>query len=317
MLAAIKVALPVLWVALAISAPASAQSANDPNRPPYAQNAARPAPQQSASGSAAASSAAGSSAGVAGSGVSAGAALGANAATRKPQDGGPSAEERALFDHANESRVLAGLPALHWDGQLAAAARRHCMVMVQHDALSHQFPGEEDMQQRISDSGAGFSALAENVALAATADEIHFAWMNSAGHRANILDPKLTAVGISVQPGNRGLYAVQDFSLQVGNISMGQQEERVRELLSAAGVRPADNGGHTATSDARRACLQGDRYLGKAAMVARFETSDLSKLPDKLQSAAASGKYRSAAVGACDAMASGGFTRFRLAVLLY
>ena len=173
------------------------------------------------------------------------------------------------------------------------------------------------MQQRISDSGAGFSALAENVALAATADEIHFAWMNSAGHRANILDPKLTAVGISVQPGNRGLYAVQDFSLQVGNISMGQQEERVRELLSAAGVRPADNGGHTATSDARRACLQGDRYLGKAAMVARFETSDLSKLPDKLQSAAASGKYRSAAVGACDAMASGGFTRFRLAVLLY
>jgi uncharacterized protein YkwD len=303
---AAKVLLAMLWVALAMSATASAQSANDPNRPPYAQNAARQAAQHSATGSSA-SSAAGS-----------GAAPGANAARPKLQDGGPSAEEQALFAHANESRVLAGLPALHWDGQLAAAARRHCVVMVQHDALSHQFPGEEEMQQRITDSGAGFSALAENVALAATADEIHFAWMNSAGHRANILDPKLTAVGISVLPGNRGLYAVEDFSLQVGNISMEQQEERVRELLSAAGIRAAaDTGGHTATSDARRACLQGDGYLGKAAMVARFETSDLSKLPDKLQSAAASGKYRSAAVGACDAMASGGFTRFRLAVLLY
>jgi uncharacterized protein YkwD len=315
MLAATKVSLSMLLAALAMSATASAQStsaqsANDPNRPPYAQNSARH--------SSAASSAAGSGAGSgAGSSVGSGASAGANAAMRKPQDGGPSGEERTLFEHANESRVLAGFPALHWDGQLAEAARRHCVVMVQHEALSHQFRDEEDMLQRISDSGAGFSALAENVALAATADEIHFAWMNSAGHRANILDPKLTAVGISVLPGNRGLYAVEDFSLQVGNLSMEQQEARIRELLSAAGIRSADKGEHAATSDARRACLQGDKYSGKAAMVARFETPDLSKLPDKLQSPVASGKYRFAAVGACDAMASGGFTRFRLAVLLY
>jgi uncharacterized protein YkwD len=53
-----------------------------------------------------------------------------------------SASEKLLFEQLNESRVLAGLAPLHWDSNLAAAAREHCAVMVHHEALSHQFPGE-------------------------------------------------------------------------------------------------------------------------------------------------------------------------------
>ncbi len=134
------------------------------------------------------------------------------AATEKASANAPSRDEKILFDHVNQSRVLTGLPALRWDANLAAAARQHCAVLVQHKSLSHQFPEEEPLQLRARHAGAEFSVVAENVAIAATPDEIHFEWMKSPGHRANILDPDLTAVGIAVMPGNNDLYAVQDFS---------------------------------------------------------------------------------------------------------
>ncbi len=49
----------------------------------------------------------------------------------------------------------------------------------------------------------------------------------------------------------------------------------------------------------------------------RYETGDLSRLPGDLEQKIQSGRYRAAAVGACDAGSSQGFTRFRVAVLLY
>jgi uncharacterized protein YkwD len=229
-----------------------------------------------------------------------------------------SEEEKILFDHVNESRVLAGLPALRWDAKLAAAAREHCALLVQHDALSHQFPGEPGLQERLNSAGAEFSVAAENVALAPTPEEIHYEWMHSPPHRANILDPQLNAIGIAAMPGNRGLYAVQDFSHAVEQLSLPEQEEKVRNLISATGVRTADNAEHTQWSDARKSCTMSSGFAGKPAAVVHFETSDVSKLPPQLETSLRSGKYRKAAVGACEAHNStSGFMQFRFAVLLY
>jgi uncharacterized protein YkwD len=290
--AILAVALPLLSAG---SCPAQmqsynfdAQSGSDPNRPPAAQNPSRrtsPPP--------------------------------ATIRSQKQNAGDPSPDEQSLFEHLNESRVLTGLPALHWDANLAAAARKHCAVMVQHEALSHQFPGEAGLLQRVRDTGAGFSALAENVALAATADEIHYEWMHSPPHRANILDPQLTAVGISVLPGRKGLYAAEDFSLATEKLSLNEQEAKIRQLISDMKVLTDDNPEHTRWNDARQSCPMRDGNAGKPAAVVRFETSDLNSLPPKLQAMLASGKYRSAAVGACDAGDGNSFTRFRLVVLLY
>jgi uncharacterized protein YkwD len=230
----------------------------------------------------------------------------------------PAGAEKELFEHVNESRVLAGLSALHWDANLAAAARKHCALLVQHDGLSHQFPGEPDLKQRLNDAGAEFSVAAENVAVAQTSDEIHYEWMHSPPHRANILDPELTSIGIAAMPGNKGLFAVQDFSHAVEQLSLAEQEEKVRALIAANGVHTADNPEHTNWSDARRTCNMGDGYAGKPSSVTHFETWDLSQLPAKLQAALGSGKYRSAAVGACAPKNhGGGFTAYRLVVLLY
>jgi uncharacterized protein YkwD len=243
---------------------------------------------------------------------------GANRAANQRGDSEPSGDEKILFEHVNESRVLAGLPALRWEARLAAAAREHCALLVQHDALSHQFPGEPGLQERLNSAGAEFSVAAENIALAPTPDEIHYEWMHSPPHRANILDPQLNAIGIAATPGNRGLYAVQDFSHAVEQLSLPEQEEKVRNLIAATGVRTADNAAHTQWSDARKSCTRSSGFAGTPASVVHFETSDVSKLPPQLEASLRSGKYRSAAVGACEAHNStSGFTQFRFAVLLY
>ena len=231
----------------------------------------------------------------------------------------PSAAEKLLFAQLNESRVLAGLAPLHCDGNLAAAAHEHCVLMVRHEALSHQFPGEPDLLRRISGTGAAFSALAENVAVAPTAEEIHYEWMHSPPHRANILDPQLTAVGIAAIPGRKGVYAVQDFSLAREKLSLEEQEETVRTLISATGVHVSDDSDHARLSDARRTCKMKESYAGNPSSIVRFETSDLNELPSRLKSALREGKFHSAAVGACSSEdgESEGFTHFRVAVLLY
>lgn len=270
------------------SASQRAAQSGDPNRPPTAQHP----PQRNATA--------------------------VDRAAGQRGDSEPSGDESVLFDHLNESRVLAGLPALRWDARLAAAAREHCALLVQHDALSHQFPGEPGLQERLISAGAEFSVAAENVALAPTPDEIHYEWMHSPPHRANILDPQLNAIGIAAMPGNKGLYAVQDFSHAVERLSLPEQEEKVRNLIAATGVSTADNPAHTQWSDARKSCTMSSGFAGKPASVVHFETSDVSKLPPQLEASLRGGKYRSAAVGACEARNStSGFTQFRFAVLLY
>jgi uncharacterized protein YkwD len=284
---ALSVALPGANLAPNHVSACDAQSAGDLNRPPSAQNA-RHTPQQPAASSA-----------------------------EQPAGSAPAGDDKILFDHVNESRRLAGLPALRWDAHLAAAARKHCALLVEHESLSHQFPGEADLKERLQQSGAEFSAAAENVALAGTPDELHDQWMHSPPHRANILDPQLTAIGIAEQPGHKGLYAVQDFTLAADNLSIDEQEGKIRALLAATGIAVADSPGHLQGSEARKTCQMSSGYAGKAAAYVKFDTADLSQLPARVKTLLDSGKYRSFQVGACDPGGSDGFTHYRIAVLLY
>src|SRR4029077_8259074 len=72
------------------------------------------------------------------------------------------------------------------------------------------------------------------------------------------------------------------------------------------------------TEDARKPCEMGRGWSGnRPSLVIRYESGDLSRLPGDLEQKIQSGHFRAAAVGACDAGSSRGFTRFRVAVLLY
>ena len=232
-----------------------------------------------------------------------------------------SASERYLFDAANRERAARGLQQLRWNNQLAAAARQHAILMAQRNEISHQFPGEADMTARASRAGARFSQLAENVAEAPSASEIHSGWMNSPPHRANLLDPELDSIGISVAERNGELFASEDFSRAVENLSLEQQEAKLDSLLRAQGLRILRR-----TEDARRVCeggqLGNQSILVQPVLYFQFDAPNLDSLPAQLRNKIASGRYGAAAGGACARSSigggdGGGFTAYHLAVLLY
>jgi uncharacterized protein YkwD len=123
-----------------------------------------------------------------------------------------SRSERELFTALNQERQAQGVAALRWNFALAEAARRHAQLMVDHQSISHQFAGEGSLPARCTKAGVSFLALAENVAEAPSASEIHTMWMHSPGHRANILDANMDSVGIAVLERDGEYYAVEDFS---------------------------------------------------------------------------------------------------------
>lgn len=225
---------------------------------------------------------------------------------------------RVLFEYANKERTARGLAELKWDDSLAAAALRHAQRMAEKNALSHQFPDEADPATRARQAGALLSKMAENVGLASSINVIHENWMNSPGHRANILDGELDSVGIAVVKRNGVLFAVQDFSRAVATLSLESQEKEIGSLLRARGIRLL-NTIPSETEIARKQCVPESGTPGKRlpVLVFRFTTTDLSQLPVALEQKIQGGRYRSAAVGACAPDKRSPFTNYRLAVLLY
>lgn len=225
----------------------------------------------------------------------------------------PSPAEQALFDAANRERANRGIPALRWDDALASAAQAHAAWMAKESTISHQLSGEPALQQRTSQTGAHFSRVAENVAEGPDADTMHYNWMHSEGHRANILDLQLTAIGIAVVSRGKQLYAVQDFSRRVKSLTAAEQEKRVGALLSARGLQIANE-----NEEARRVCATNYNPSASGSMlIARYTTSEIGKLPDDLEKSIHQGRYNKASVGACEPGGDNGFTQYRIAVLLH
>jgi hypothetical protein len=221
--------------------------------------------------------------------------------------------ERQLFEALNRERATQNLGALQWDEALFKAARQHALRMVNLNMLEHQLPSEADLEGRLAEAGARFSVIAENIAVGATPQIIHGGWMESPGHRKNILDPRLTSVGIAAVHGPGGLFAVQDFSRSVPELSVEQQEQKVVLLLDSMGFRSA-----SATEGARKTCRNDAGFEGTSAKsMIRFEVSDLNKLPEDIEKKIRSRPYSKAAVGACRANRAPGFSSYRIAVLFF
>jgi hypothetical protein len=226
-----------------------------------------------------------------------------------------SVAEQYLFSAANAERVQRGLPSLHWDAALYRAAQGHAQEMAARASISHQYPGEAELAERGRRAGARFSTIAENVAEAPTSVRIHDAWMNSPGHRANLLDPQVDAVGISVLRRDGQLYAVQDFGRTVAALSLSEQEAKIGSLLlSSASLELLPT-----SDDVRRTCSMDTGYSGarRPWFVMRYTAGDLTRLPDALKTELNTGKFHQAAVGACAPRGNEPFTAFNIAVLLY
>jgi hypothetical protein len=222
--------------------------------------------------------------------------------------------EQYLLAAANHDRTDNGLGPLRLDAHLALAARMHAYEMAQRLEISHQFAGEKDLARRAGDAGAHFSLITENVAEAASASRMHELWMKSAGHRLNLLDPQVNAVGIAVIQRNGQLYAVEDFGRTVAVLSIAEQEAQVGALLTEIGLRLDPVRG-----DVRQTCTMTTGYAGSRQpwFVMRYSSSSLDKLPAQLTSQVATHRYHEAAVGACVTGKQEPFTTYSVAVMLF
>lgn len=227
--------------------------------------------------------------------------------------------EQYLLDAANRERASRGIAPLHYDSVLAEAARFHALQMAAHTDISHQFSGEPSLSERGARAGARFSLISENVAEAPNAMAFHDLWMHSKGHRDNLLDSQVNAMGVAVIVRDGQYYAVEDFAATVETISFNQQEEAVTQLLARTGLEVGPSTSTSTLAQARLTCKMDTGFPGryKPWYIMRYNADRLDRLPAQLASRIQSGKYRQAVVGACQDTASGPFTAYNIAVLLY
>ncbi|ABN52014.1 MAG TPA: copper amine oxidase [Hungateiclostridium thermocellum] len=110
--------------------------------------------------------------------------------------------EREVFDLANTVRARYGLKPFEWDDEIAKVARAHSEDMVLNNYFSHTNLQGESPFDRMKKAGISYSSAGENIAMGQTeAIFAHEGWMNSQGHRLNILG-NFERLGVGVYIGN-------------------------------------------------------------------------------------------------------------------
>lgn len=109
------------------------------------------------------------------------------------------AEVCAVFQLVNQERVTRGLAPYMWNSRLAVASQRHAEDMVARDYFSHTSLDGREFTDRADDAGYEGSPRGENIAAGqGSAEAVMQSWMNSAGHRNNILSPSSNEIGVGL-----------------------------------------------------------------------------------------------------------------------
>ncbi|MBP2406876.1 CAP domain-containing protein [Streptomyces syringium] len=117
----------------------------------------------------------------------------------------------------NAERTAAGLRPLAVDARLTVAAQGHSADMAGRDFYSHTTPEGREPWDRAAAAGCPHRGIGENIACGQRSPaEVLRGWMESPGHRANILTPHFTHIGIGYATGSRaGTYWTQLFGASV------------------------------------------------------------------------------------------------------
>lgn len=112
-----------------------------------------------------------------------------------------------LLSSINSIRSANGLPPVAADDSLNAAAQGHSTWLAQNNKSGHDGQGGSNPGTRIYNAGFTGSTVAENVAVGLpTTGEAIDGWMNSPGHRENILNPEFTKIGVGYNCRTSGPY---------------------------------------------------------------------------------------------------------------
>ena len=131
--------------------------------------------------------------------------------------------QRLALILANGDRVTDGLPPMSIDPVLSQAAQSHAEDMLRRNYFSHYSPEGESPADRLAAAGRqGFPA--ENIAMTEdprisrvqpqTIETFQHQWMNSTGHRRNLMNPNYIrfGYGFAIDPSSGRVFAVQMFS---------------------------------------------------------------------------------------------------------
>lgn len=106
----------------------------------------------------------------------------------------------------NKERAARGIAPVTVDGRLATAAQNHSNYQASTLKMSHTGSGGTNAGQRLSNAGYAWRTWAENVAAGqADCTQVMSAWMNSSGHRANILNVNMVHIGMGAARGSNGV----------------------------------------------------------------------------------------------------------------
>lgn len=130
---------------------------------------------------------------------------------RPEEDTSLSSYQSRVVELVNEARASAGLPALLVDNGVQQAAQ--VRAAEQEILFSHTRPDGSSCFSALSEAGVSYRGAGENIAWGQkTPEEVMESWMNSSGHRANILNENFTAIGVGLHEDASGtLYWTQMF----------------------------------------------------------------------------------------------------------
>ncbi len=147
--------------------------------------------------------------------------------------------ERRLLALVNRDRQAAGLTALLWDDKVTAVSRAHSEDMKKTKIVAHISPTTGSAADRVRVAGIKTALVLENVARAYGVGEAHAGLMNSPGHRANVLAPLATHVGIGVVlgdevSGRREMFLTQVFTRVPPKVDAAQAAALVHDRINKA-----------------------------------------------------------------------------------
>jgi len=119
----------------------------------------------------------------------------------------PANAQYDVINITNRYRRNSGIPTLARSSAVSRAAQLHAIDMAAMRKMTHTGSNGSSVGQRVTASGFYWRSVGENIAAGQTsAQQVMTAWMNSPGHRANILNRGFQYIGVGVAERNGVIY---------------------------------------------------------------------------------------------------------------
>lgn len=171
-----------------------------------------------------------------------------------------------IIDETNKQRIKAGLEPLRADATLVESAEIKTQDMIDLGYFEHRSPSGKSVSDLGKDVGYDYIIMGENLAMGdfKNAKDLVDAWMNSPGHRANMLNPEYQDIGVyateGIFEGQAVWFAVQHFGTQravcpsiskslkqeidILNKDLDKQQQEIEALKDTLEGLTADSGGY-------------------------------------------------------------------------